>query len=172
MPAALAREDGSVGAEETTEDLHGSNRDESDRDEAIQEKVVAAVVRRAGTGWEVLAFDHPLAGTQLVKGTVEEGEAPEVAVRRELHEESGLVVGAAGAEIGLWEQSPDRHRWRVYVLPAPVGLPDRWSHLPVGSPAEEGLVFHFRWLPIDGRLGTSLHPLYAAVARMLLDAHR
>ena len=35
-------------------------------------------------------FRHPLAGIQLVKGTVEPSESPEDAARRELFEESGL----------------------------------------------------------------------------------
>ena len=36
-------------------------------------------------------FRHPLAGIQLVKGTVEPSENPADAARRELFEESGLV---------------------------------------------------------------------------------
>ena len=35
-------------------------------------------------------FRHPLAGIQLVKGTVEPSEKPADAARRELFEESGL----------------------------------------------------------------------------------
>ncbi len=35
-------------------------------------------------------FRHPLAGIQLVKGTVEPSENPADAARRELFEESGL----------------------------------------------------------------------------------
>lgn len=43
---------------------------------------------------KLLVFDHPLAGTQLPAGSVEEGEDVIAAAIREVHEESGLdVVG-------------------------------------------------------------------------------
>ena len=38
----------------------------------------------------LLLFRHPLAGVQLVKGSIEKGEAPGMAAVRELWEESGI----------------------------------------------------------------------------------
>ncbi len=39
-----------------------------------------------------LAFRHPQAGKQLVKGTIEAIEKPQDAARRELAEESGIKI--------------------------------------------------------------------------------
>lgn len=47
-------------------------------------------VLRYQAGWQILAFTHPLAGRQLVKGTLESGESLEQGALRELFEESGL----------------------------------------------------------------------------------
>lgn len=45
------------------------------------------MVLRRSLGVDVLAFEHPSGGRQLVKGTIEPGEAPEEAAVRELFEE-------------------------------------------------------------------------------------
>ena len=52
-------------------------------------KVVPIVLRRRER-LEILAFRHPQAGTQLVKGTLENLEKAEDATLRELAEESGI----------------------------------------------------------------------------------
>lgn len=53
------------------------------------DKACPVVLRRSET-LEILAFEHPLAGLQLVKGSVESGESTEVASARELVEEAGI----------------------------------------------------------------------------------
>lgn len=55
------------------------------------DKVAAFVTRGEGAGRLLLTIDHPNAGWQLPAGTVEEGEEPDTAVRRELHEEANLT---------------------------------------------------------------------------------
>ena len=57
----------------------------------IVQKVCPIVSRCSNETQEILMFRHPLAGIQLVKGTVEPSENPADAARRELFEESGLV---------------------------------------------------------------------------------
>ncbi len=141
-------------------------------------KAVAAVVRDEGGVMELLVFDHPTGETQLPKGTVEVDEEPGAAVLRELHEESGLQVAEFEASIGHWERIAgagpredgplERHIWFIYTVRAPDGLPVAWDHTAEGSPAEEGLVFSFRWVPLDPSLADSLHPLFGPVARMIL----
>jgi len=144
-------------------------------------KAVAAVVRANGAGFELLAFGHPLAGVQLPKGTVEPDETLADAVLRELEEESGLRLAVAPRLIGEWprvldgrfgeEASGTLHVWHLFVLEAPAGLPDAWTHEAVGSPEEEGLAFAFHWLPLDPGLKARLHPVFGATVDMLVAHH-
>lgn len=120
-------------------------------------KACACVVDARG---RLLVFDHPAdGGAQLPKGTVEPGEAPEDAVRRELLEESGIAYAGALEDLGTM----DRHceagiegnvrahpqLWHLYLMRCTDALPERFDHVAVGSPEEEGLVFRFRWLAPD-----------------------
>jgi 8-oxo-dGTP pyrophosphatase MutT (NUDIX family) len=145
----------------------------------IIEKAVVAVVRTVDGRPELLAFDHPHAGTQLPKRTIEPDESIAAAALRELEEESGLTLAGEPTFIGTWERklqdgiegdrAPHLHPWHLSLLEVPPGLPDNWSHRATGSPEEEGLIFQYRWVAVDADLPCKLHPLFDAVARMLLD---
>ncbi len=75
------------------------------------------VVTRPGAGApEVLAFVHPLAGRQFVKGSVEPNEPPQLAAARELFEESGLVVPEPMTFLGALEIGDDRILWHVSTI--------------------------------------------------------
>ncbi len=58
---------------------------------------VCPVVFRDASMQQILAFEHPKAGVQLVKGGIEPGESVRAAALRELAEESGI------AETGIAE---------------------------------------------------------------------
>jgi 8-oxo-dGTP pyrophosphatase MutT (NUDIX family) len=141
------------------------------------DKAVAIVVRERGGAREVLAFVHPQAGVQLPRGTVEPGEDFAAAALRELHEESGLALETTPEPLGQWDRVLDGrygeapngalHRWHLFLLEAPAGLPDAWDHEAVGSEEEAGLVFAFRWLPLDAALGCRLHPVFEATVAIL-----
>jgi len=125
-------------------------------------KACACLVDARG---RLLVFRHPEDGNmQLPKGTIEPGESPEVAVRRELLEESGIDhVGALTSlgtldrdcEAGI-EGNTHRHpqRWHLFLMRAESPLPETFDHVAMGSPEEDGLVFSFSWLapadPVDG----------------------
>ncbi|MEJ8845777.1 NUDIX domain-containing protein [Variovorax rhizosphaerae] len=105
----------------------------------------------------LLVFDHPAdGGMQLPKGTVEPGEHPEDAVRRELLEESGIDYTGALEDLGTMDRhceagvegSKRRHPqlWHLYLMRSSAPLPERFEHVAMGSPEEDGLVFRFRWL--------------------------
>jgi ADP-ribose pyrophosphatase YjhB (NUDIX family) len=119
----------------------------------------------------VLVFDHrdfPDAGTQIPAGTVEEGEALERALWREVHEETGLTadqLSLAGpvasyahpdwGEAGLVEH--------FFHLTA-VNTPDAWTHVVHGAGEDIGLVFNYSWLPLAGPLSewrTRIPPWFA-----------
>lgn len=52
-------------------------------------KATAMITRSDGR--ELLVFRHPTAGIQLPGGTMEDGETPEMTLRREVREETGLA---------------------------------------------------------------------------------
>lgn len=117
-------------------------------------KACACLVDAAG---RLLVFDHPAdGGMQLVKGTIEPGEAAEDAVRRELLEESGIRFDGPLQSLGTLERLCEagiegndhrhRQRWHLFLMRAESPLPETFTHTAHGSPEEDGLVFAFRWL--------------------------
>lgn len=138
-------------------------------------KACACLVDRRG---RLLVFDHPGdGGWQLPKGTIEPGESPEAAVRRELWEESGLVfkgplhsLGTLHRDCSAGEES-NRHAhpqlWHLFLIRwNGAALPERFSHTAHGSPEEDGLVFAFRWLREDEPLDGFALPYRQTIARV------
>ena len=115
-------------------------------------------------------FDHrdfPEVGTQVVGGTVEENEDFKMALKREIFEEAGLItdtklMSKIGETIYHRKDKPEqniRHYYEVITN----DLPDSWSHIVESSGADNGMVFHFYWMPIheaklklDGNFGELL----------------
>ena len=127
-------------------------------------KACACLVDARG---RLLVFDHPAGGgMQLPKGTIELGETPEQAVRRELLEESGLRFDGPLRALGTLQREREageegrnrfmqRQLWHLFLMRwQGAALPERFSHTAHGSPEEDGLIFAFRWLadgdPLDG----------------------
>lgn len=100
------------------------------------------VVMRAGR--DILAFRHPLAGLQLVKGGIAPSEPPAKAAERELHEESGLTLSAI-RDLGQSTQIVVGDRWHFWLMEARP-LPDHWSH---DTLDDGGHRFAFFWQPVD-----------------------
>ena len=129
----------------------------------------------------LLVFLHPGdGGMQLPKGTVEPGELPRDAVRRELLEESGIGYSGVLQELGTMdrhcnagiESNTHEHQqlWHLYLMRHVEPLPERFNHIAVGSPEEEGLVFCFQWLakdtPIDGFTPPFTSPYVRVIERV------
>ncbi|BEP60920.1 hypothetical protein GmRootV213_14740 [Variovorax sp. V213] len=122
-------------------------------------KACACLVDARG---RLLVFRHPGDGNmQLPKGTIEPGESPEVAVRRELLEESGIDHVGELQPLGTLQRDCEagaegntvRHPqlWHLFLMRADGPLPETFEHVAMGSPEEDGLVFSFSWLgPDDG----------------------
>ncbi len=136
----------------------------------VVHKACACVVRQG----EILAFRHPLAGNQIVKGTIEAGEDPLKAVLRELEEESGLVhtaaewIGELEHLIQRAESLTEKQIWQLYVIPAPAECQEYWEHLAIGSPAEEGLLFSFYWQKLSGPF-QDFHPVFVRVIEQVVN---
>lgn len=87
---------------------------------AVLEKVTAFVTRETTSGRDLLYFRHPVAGVQLPAGTVEAGEMPEIAVRREVEEETGLTNISIAAYLGCIAQ-PLADDERAILVDSPLG---------------------------------------------------
>jgi 8-oxo-dGTP pyrophosphatase MutT (NUDIX family) len=137
-------------------------------------KACACVIDRLG---RLLVFFHPGDGNmQLPKGTVEAGESPEDAVRRELLEESGIRYTGPLEPLGTLERecpagvegnkSSHPQLWHLFLMRAQSDLPEIFSHVAEGSPEEDGLVFEFRWLAVDDELTDFNTPYQEAIGRV------
>lgn len=137
-------------------------------------KACACLVDARG---RLLVFRHPGDGNmQLPKGTIEPGESPEVAVRRELLEESGidhvgelLPLGTLqrDCEAGI-EGNTLRHPqlWHLFLMRADGPLPETFDHVAMGSPEEDGLVFSFSWLAAGDDIDGFTLPYQQAIERV------
>ncbi|MFJ4294150.1 NUDIX domain-containing protein [Cupriavidus sp. NPDC089707] len=119
-------------------------------------KACPIVLRRTQDGLEILAFEHPLSGFQIVKGTIEPDELPADAAVRELREESG-IAGVATVDLGLWESGYEQQIWSLHLCEPLQPLPDTWEHHTVD---DDGHVFRFFWHPFGMALSDQWHALY------------
>lgn len=127
-------------------------------------KACPIVLRHTVGGRDVLAFRHPWAGKQFVKGTIEFRETAQHAAQRELFEESGLRAGNTLDYVGQTEIGGSQI-WAFYVAMS-VGLPDTWSHQTVD---DHGHVFDFFWQPLSHDLDAGWDPIFHEAHRFLLD---
>ena len=90
-------------------------------------KSCAVIIREISGEQSVLAFRHPLAGCQLVKGSINVGETPAAAAIRELREESGVVATVA-ANLGEWQSDYENQIWSFHLCNPATTLPHTWTH--------------------------------------------
>lgn len=126
-------------------------------------KAVPVVLRQRGEV-EVLAFRHPLAGNQLVKGTIEPDETAEAGALRELAEESGISNGRASGRFG--SDTIGGTVWH-FVRVAVADLPDAWSFR---TGDDGGHDFAFFWHPLSGAEGADWHPDFRRALAFIRDA--
>jgi len=120
-------------------------------------KACAVVLRDASAEYSILAFRHPLAGCQLVKGTIEVSESPQQAAVRELLEEAG-VAAVAFSELGTWDSEFENQVWSFQVCRPSTQLPDTWTYR---CTDDGGLDFAFFWQPLEQQPNLEWHPVHA-----------
>lgn len=118
------------------------------------EKVVP-VLLRGQSQLDILAFRHPLAGTQLVKGTLEDGERPDEAALRELAEESGIEDAVVERPLGELAYPGIAQYWRFFLCSVPRPLQDEWTFF---TQDDGGLNFAFFWHELNKLPDNSWHP--------------
>jgi ADP-ribose pyrophosphatase YjhB (NUDIX family) len=122
----------------------------------IVQKAVCCVTQ----GNALLCFQHPTAGKQIPKGTVEQAETAEQACLRELAEGTGLIFTRQPIALGMLERIVgggyaedgrlERHIWHVFEMQF-FDLPSTWIHVAEGSSEEQGLLFSFFWQPLASK---------------------
>ena len=119
-------------------------------------KACPILLRPGVLGFDILAFRHPLAGLQLVKGTVEAGETVISAARRELEEEAGIV--AAFENGSVWESADiaPGQVWHFVRLESRP-LPDRFTHW---TRDDDGHLFSFFWWALDEAPDAQWHEIF------------
>ncbi len=123
---------------------------------SVQLKVCPVVLRRKEGRIEVLAFKHPSAGNQFVKGTIEPGEDPKSAAARELHEESGIIAPPDMALLGQHPIGPKRQTWWFYACWI-NDAPETWRHM---TEDDQGHTFAFFWHPLGQTLDGAWHAIF------------
>lgn len=119
-------------------------------------KVCPVVIRECEGRPQILAFAHPLAGKQFVKGTREIGEDLLIAARRELREESGLSAPEKLTFLGSEAIGDHRQVWAFFAWIS-SGLPDAWSHQ---TEDDQAHTFTFFWHPLDLPLNDEWHSIF------------
>ena len=118
---------------------------------------VCPVVFRDASMQQILAFEHPLAGMQLVKGFIEPGESVRAAALRELAEESGIDDAGIACDLGDWDPEHKGHCWSLQLCTFRPGLPDEWVHHCV---EDGGYDLRFFWHDVNRRPGDGWKPQY------------
>lgn len=131
-------------------------------------KAVPVLLREKSGRREILAFRHRKAGHQIVKGTVEPGEAPADAALRELEEESGVTGAWIVADLGASKAIDDGQIWHFFHCAA-VEQPARWVFM---TQDEGGLLFSFYWQPLDAELSAGWHPAAVRAVEYIRAAMR
>jgi 8-oxo-dGTP pyrophosphatase MutT (NUDIX family) len=77
---------------------------------------------------QILAFQHPEGGLQLVKGGIEPGEDARTAALRELEEEAGITNVSIARDLGTWSAGQTGAVWSLQLCTYAPDLPETWTH--------------------------------------------
>lgn len=122
-------------------------------------KACAIVIRTTNSEPELLVFKHPLAGIQIVKGSIEQGESVARAAERELLEEAGISL-ATEKLISSWVCQQSKQQWGVCLMASGNHLSDTWSHFCLD---DGGHNFSFFWHPLSTGTDAQWHPIFSAL---------
>ena len=123
------------------------------------------VVFRDSSMQQILAFEHPQAGRQLVKGRIEPGENARAAALRELAEEAGIADVGIATDLGTWHSGHHGQVWSLQLCTFKTKLPETWTHY---CSDDGGHEFKFFWHDVTERPGDNWKPQY----RRALEAIR
>lgn len=119
-------------------------------------KACPVVLRYKNNELELLAFKHPEAGNQLVKGNIKKDEHLEHACLRELAEESGIQAQVV-KHLGIWEAGFKKQVWGFCLMHYEDILPDTWEF---DTKDDGGHIFSFFWQPLNSPLDDNWNEVY------------
>lgn len=128
------------------------------------QKVCPVILRQQSEVSQILAFRHPLAGMQLIKGTLKPGELPDGDALRELAKESGIHQATVVAKIGELDFHDAEQHWNIFLCAPRIPFADEWTCFTADG---DGLDFGFFWHPLDKEPDASWHPVYARALAMI-----
>lgn len=129
-------------------------------------KACAVVLRGAPGATQILAFRHPLAGLQLVKGTINPNEDAAQAAVRELQEEAGLVT-QSGAFLGVWASGYKNQVWSFHICHPITPPPEAWEH---HCADDGGHLFSFFWHTLSEPPSNDWHPIFVGALEFVRGA--
>lgn len=132
-------------------------------------KACPVILRRQDDYWQILAFKHPKAGTQLIKGTVEMDERPEETVLRELTEESGIDETVIVQKIGQLGFRATKQHWHLFLCQPLVPPPDEWSFFTKDG---GGQLFRFFWHTLAVEPDESWRPHFRSALSFIRTWHQ
>ncbi|UZE21771.1 NUDIX domain-containing protein [Pseudomonas sp. B21-056] len=124
------------------------------------------VILSSVSPFKILLFRHPLAGIQLVKGTIEKGEMPSEAALRELAEESGIDDATIEDDLGVWNADHLSQVWSFQLCHVERTLPEQWSHQ---TADDHGHLFKFFWASLDHPPYDDCHPVFQRALAFLRE---
>jgi 8-oxo-dGTP pyrophosphatase MutT (NUDIX family) len=129
------------------------------------------VVFRDASMRQILAFEHPEAGRQLVKGRIEPGEDARAAALRELQEEAGIAPTQTqiAEDLGTWQSGHKDHVWSFHLCTFAPALPERWTHL---CEDDGGHEFKFFWHDVNQEADEKWSPQYRRALEAIRDRTR
>ena len=143
-------------------------------------KSMPCVVRNIVGAPELLIFQHPHAGIQIPKGTVEPGETIASAAWRELEEETGVTAVRLLRPIGQWARvcgaGPDearpleKHLWELFLFEPTADLGNAWEHTITALGIEQGMRVQCHWLPLAAKSLARLNPVFQDAFKMVMAA--
>jgi len=143
----------------------------------MDKKTVAKALAYVVKDGKLLAFRHvdfsfEEVGLQVPGGTIEPGETPEVAVLRELKEETGYDCFEIVKKLGVdtYDISPYRYEIQerhIFLVRPTAPLPDRWLSQEEHEGTRPPTKFENFWLPLPQ--GQILQSGQGALVWMLVD---
>lgn len=134
---------------------------------SISLKACPIILREKNDEIEVLSFQHPLAGKQIVKGTIDPGEDYAEAALRELHEESGIDDARVKDFIGNVLFEDEQQSWHIYICETVNReLPESWSHTALEGDGNE-YNFSFFWHKLSDGTDNDWHYTFRKVLEIV-----